>query len=105
MTALTALGAGRGGFGWWSGAGGATGFQPIRSGEELIVIAPFGGIGEGFVGFLEEEENLVSQLLIIGDIGMVLEGEAAEGLLNFLFSGIARQLKALVMILEEEGDH
>lgn len=87
--------------------GGLTGalFKACGGFEDGVVIAAQRGVAEGFVGLFDQEKGLMATGLIGGDIGVMYARKAAERLGDLLLRGVLSDLKPLVKILEDHGDH
>ena len=87
--------------GWAAGRGPEPGaFLPI--GAQFMVLLAFLRVAEDFVGLVDGLEFLLGGLLVffLGDIGVVLTGQGAEGLANLVGAGGARDAESLVIIFK-----
>ena len=74
----------------------AAGLLPIRT--EFIVFFPFLRIAENLVGLVDLFEFFLGRFFVLGQIGMVLAGQLAEGLLDFVGRGRFGHAEGFVVV-------
>src|ERR1017187_6118699 len=71
---------------------------PIRA-QRVVLLAVL-GVAQHLIGFVDLLEPFLRILLVLGDIGMVLQRQLAEGAVNILLARRPRHTQNLVVVLE-----
>src|SRR5208283_3894293 len=66
-------------------------------GAQFIVLLPLHRVAQHLVGLVDRLEFLLPAPLVLGHVGMVLARELAEGLLDLLLAGAARNAEGGVV--------
>src|ERR1035437_9175572 len=74
---------------------------PIR--PQRVVLLPVLGVAQHLVGFVDLFEPFLRIRLVLGDIGMILQRQLAEGAVNILLACRPRHTQNLVVVLELDG--
>ncbi len=67
---------------------------------QVVVFLALLGVAQHLVGFVDLLEFFLGALFVLGDVGMVLAGEGAKGLADFIVAGRAFHSQGLVIIFE-----
>ncbi len=69
-------------------------------GAQLVVFLAFVRVGQDFVGLIDDLKFFLGGLLVfvLGHVGVVLAGQGAEGLADFVGTGGARNTESLIII-------
>ena len=78
--------------------------DPLPVGAELIILRPFLGIAEHFVGLVDQLEA-VRSLGVFVDVRVILARQPAVGGLDLLLGRGARDAEGLVIVLELRRGH
>ena len=72
-------------------------------GTEFVKLLALGGISENFVGFVDLLEFFLGLFFVLGDVGMILARELAEGFFDLVVGRGARDAEGLVIIFVLNG--
>ena len=72
-------------------------------GAQLVVLPATLRMAQDLIGLVDFLEFFLRRLLVLGDIGMILPRQRAEGLLDFLVRRLGRHTQNPVIVLEFSG--
>ena len=78
-------------------------FRMVPVCPQLIILAPFLRVTEDFVGLVDFLELFLGRDLIFGNVRVILVGELAECLLDFLAARVSSHTEDVVVVLEFNG--
>ena len=69
----------------------------------MIVLCAFLCITEDFVGFVDLLELFLGASLVLGDVGVVLPREFAEGFFDVISASVASDTERCIVVFESDG--
>ena len=78
-------------------------FRMVPVCSQLIILSPFLRVAEDFVGLVDFLELCFGRRFVFGNVRVILAGELAECLLDFLAAGVSSHAEDVVVVLEFNG--